>query len=93
MFQSLAKFITRKNLTAATVLKKDKPKKGRNLVEKISYFFALIFSVKNDYYHEKISMKKECEFCQKEVCIQQMKRHQKTPTCLKFQNEIQWIAF
>ncbi len=54
MFQILSKFITRKNLTAATVLKKDKPKKRRNFVEKISYFFVLIFSVKNGYYHEKI---------------------------------------
>ena len=54
MFKSLAKFITRNNLTAAKALKIDNLKKKRNFAEKISYFFALIFSVKNDYYHEKI---------------------------------------
>ena len=40
-----------------------------------------------DYYHEKLSMKKECEFCKSSVCMQQIKRHQKSAKCLKFQNK------
>jgi hypothetical protein len=40
-----------------------------------------------DYYHEKLSMKAECEYCKSVICIQQMKRHQHAAKCLKFQNK------
>ena len=40
-----------------------------------------------DYYREKLSHKSECKYCKKEVCMQQMKRHQNTAKCLKIQNK------
>ena len=40
-----------------------------------------------DYYHEKLSMKAECEYCKSMVCIQKIKRHQKSAKCSKFQNK------
>ena len=40
-----------------------------------------------DYYREKLSHKVECKFCKREVCMQQMKRHQNTAKFLNFQNK------
>ena len=39
-----------------------------------------------DYYRDKLSIKKECELCNRPVCVQQIKRHQKSSLCLKNQN-------
>jgi hypothetical protein len=40
-----------------------------------------------DYYHDKLSIKKQCELCNRPVCLQQIKRHQKSSLCQKNRNK------
>lgn len=39
-----------------------------------------------DYYHQKLKVLVECEFCHKMTGAQKLKRHHSTNVCKKFQN-------